>query len=55
MEDGVNQKIGTNEDARAAFKDWDPRIDRMLSFVDEVLEWRVRDLNVSLVQQGDLR
>ena len=41
MEDGVNQKIGTNEDVREAFKDWDPRIDKMLSYVDEVLEWRV--------------
>lgn len=41
MEDGVNQKIGTNDDVREAFKDWDPRIDKMLSYVDEVLEWRV--------------
>lgn len=37
----MNQKIGTNEDVREAFKDWDPRIDKMLSYVDEVLEWRV--------------
>lgn len=41
MEEGVNQKIGTNEDVREAFKDWDPRIDKMLSFVESVLEWRV--------------
>lgn len=41
MEDGVNQKIGTNEDVREAFKNWDPRIDKMLSLVDKVLEWRV--------------
>ena len=41
MADGVNQKIGTNEEVRAAFKDWDPRIDQMLEHVDQVLEWRV--------------
>lgn len=48
MEDGVNQKIGTNEEVRAAFKDWDPRIDRMLAYVDQVLEWRVSQVITSL-------
>jgi salicylate hydroxylase len=41
LEDGVNQKKGTNQDVRNAFKDWDPRIDLMLEHVTEVLEWRV--------------
>ena len=41
MADGVNQKIGTNEEVRKAFKEWDPRIDMMLEHVSEVLEWRV--------------
>ena len=43
MADGVNQKIGTNQEVRAAFKEWDPRIDKMLAHVEEgqVLEWRV--------------
>lgn len=41
MADGVNQKIGTNEEVRAAFQGWDPRIDTMLAHVENVLEWRV--------------
>ena len=41
MDDGVNQKVGTNEEVRKAFKDWDPRIDMMLEHVTEVLEWRL--------------
>ncbi|KAK4690386.1 hypothetical protein P7C71_g6390, partial [Lecanoromycetidae sp. Uapishka_2] len=41
MEDGVNQRTGTNEEVRKAFKDWDPRIDMMLEHVTEVLEWRL--------------
>ncbi|CAK7204857.1 hypothetical protein SEUCBS139899_007619 [Sporothrix eucalyptigena] len=41
MEEGVNTKIGTNEEVRARFKDWDPRLDAMLAHVDEVLEWRL--------------
>lgn len=41
MEDGVNQKIGTNAEVREAFKAWDPRIDMMLEHVTEVLEWRL--------------
>ncbi|GLB45033.1 putative lycopene cyclase protein [Lyophyllum shimeji] len=41
MEDGVNQKIGTNEEVREAFKGWDPRLDLILKHVDSVLEWRL--------------
>ncbi|KAM5361115.1 hypothetical protein ACJZ2D_013326 [Fusarium nematophilum] len=41
LEDGVNQKKGTNEDVRKAFRNWDPRIDKMLEHVTEVLEWRL--------------
>ncbi|CAK7227136.1 hypothetical protein SBRCBS47491_006467 [Sporothrix bragantina] len=41
MDEGVNTKIGTNEEVRARFKDWDPRLDAMLAHVDEVLEWRL--------------
>ncbi|KAH8812785.1 hypothetical protein F5884DRAFT_316912 [Xylogone sp. PMI_703] len=41
MPDGVNQKIGDNHEVRASFKNWDPRIDKMLEYVDEVLEWRL--------------
>lgn len=41
MAPGVNQKLGDNQEVRAAFKDWDPRIDQMLKYVDSVLEWRV--------------
>ncbi|OAA58652.1 FAD dependent oxidoreductase domain containing protein [Niveomyces insectorum RCEF 264] len=41
LPEGINTKVGTNADVRAAFKDWDPRIDAMLSEVDEVLEWRL--------------
>ena len=52
MDDGVNQRIGTNAEVREAFKDWDPRIDRMLSFVDSVLEWRVS--SSSCVLHGSL-
>lgn len=42
MPDGVNQRPGTADEVREAFKGWDPKIDRMLDFVSEVLEWRVR-------------
>jgi len=41
MPDGVNQRLGTASEVREAFKGWDPKIDRMLEFVSEVLEWRV--------------
>lgn len=41
MDEGVNTKIGTNEEVRTRFKDWDPRLDAMLAHVDEVLEWRL--------------
>ncbi|KAH8683828.1 hypothetical protein BGZ61DRAFT_495572 [Ilyonectria robusta] len=41
LEDGVNQKKGTSEDVRKAFKNWDPRIDKILEHVTEVLEWRL--------------
>jgi salicylate hydroxylase len=42
LPDGVNQRITPdNKAVRAAFKGWDPRIDRMLEYVDEVLEWRL--------------
>jgi salicylate hydroxylase len=42
MPDGINQRPGTAEEVREAFKGWDPKIDRLLEFVSEVLEWRVR-------------
>ncbi len=41
MDDGVNQNIGTNEEVRKAFKGWDPRIEKILEYVTEVLEWRL--------------
>jgi salicylate hydroxylase len=41
MPDGVNQQPGTADEVREAFKGWDPKIDRLLEFVSEVLEWRV--------------
>lgn len=41
MKDGENQSVGTNEEVRKAFKGWDPRIDKMLEYVTEVLEWRL--------------
>lgn len=41
MPDGVNQRPGTANEVREAFKGWDPKIDRLLEFVSEVLEWRV--------------
>jgi len=44
MEVGINQKIGTNKEVREAFDGWDPRIDRILGFVDSALEWRVSSL-----------
>jgi len=44
MEAGINQKIGTNKEVREAFDGWDPRIDRILGFVDSALEWRVSSL-----------
>jgi len=42
MPDGVNQQPGTSDEVRESFKGWDPKINRMLEFVSEVLEWRVR-------------
>ncbi len=41
MPDGVHQRLGTAGEVREAFKGWDPKIDQMLEFVSEVLEWRV--------------
>jgi salicylate hydroxylase len=41
MPDGVDQKAGTAEDVRKAFKGWDPRLDIMLEHVPSVLEWRL--------------
>ena len=41
MPEGENQRLGTADEVREAFKGWDPKIDRMLDFVSEVLEWRV--------------
>jgi salicylate hydroxylase len=41
MEDGVNQRAGTSDEVREAYKGWDPRIDKMLEYVTDVLEWRV--------------
>ena len=41
MPDGKNQRLGTAGEVREAFKGWDPRIDRILEFVSDVLEWRV--------------
>lgn len=37
----MEQRLGTNEEVREAYKGWDPRIDLMLSFVESVLEWRL--------------
>ncbi|KAE9402179.1 FAD/NAD(P)-binding domain-containing protein [Gymnopus androsaceus JB14] len=41
MAEGVNQKIGNSAEVRERFKSWDPRIGKMLEYVDEVLEWRL--------------
>src|ERR1700743_337212 len=41
MEAGVNQRPGTSGEVREAFKGWDARIDKMLEYVTDVLEWRV--------------
>lgn len=41
LPDGVNQRPGTAEEVREAFKGWDPTINRLLDFVSDVLEWRV--------------
>ncbi|KIH93584.1 salicylate hydroxylase [Sporothrix brasiliensis 5110] len=41
LADGVNTQIGTADDVRARFRDWDPRLDAMLAHVDEVLAWRL--------------
>jgi len=48
MPDGVNQRPGTADEVREAFKGWDPTIDRLLGFVSEVLEWRVCRLRLSI-------
>jgi len=50
MPDGVNQRLGTVGEVREAFKGWDPKIDLILEFVSEVLEWRV-----SFNEQDNLR
>ncbi|RFU30476.1 hypothetical protein B7463_g5881, partial [Scytalidium lignicola] len=41
MPDGVNTRISSTDAVRAAFKDWDPRISKILEYVDEALEWRL--------------
>ncbi|KAF2096043.1 FAD/NAD(P)-binding domain-containing protein [Rhizodiscina lignyota] len=41
MPDGVNQRISSKKEAKEAFKDWDPRILKILDYADEVLEWRL--------------
>ncbi|RDL40105.1 uncharacterized protein BP5553_00084 [Venustampulla echinocandica] len=41
MPDGVNQRPGKMEDVRDRFREWDPRILRMLEHEGQVLEWRL--------------
>ena len=41
LENGVDQRKGTSEEVRKAFKGWDPRIDMMLEHVTDVLLWRL--------------
>lgn len=55
MEEGVNQKLGTNREVRDAFKDWDHRIGRILEFVDSVLEWRVSFLLLSHTSEKNVQ
>ncbi|KAJ7639727.1 hypothetical protein DFH06DRAFT_640936 [Mycena polygramma] len=38
---GIDQRMGTAEEVRNSFKGWDPRIEKMLEFVDKVLYWRL--------------
>lgn len=38
---GVDQRIGTAKEVKNSFKGWDPRIEKMLEFVEKVLYWRV--------------
>ncbi|KAJ7348057.1 hypothetical protein DFH08DRAFT_1080210 [Mycena albidolilacea] len=38
---GVDQRMGTAKEVRNSFKGWDPRIEKMLGFVEKVLYWRL--------------
>ncbi|KAF9065130.1 hypothetical protein BDP27DRAFT_1332328 [Rhodocollybia butyracea] len=38
---GVDQRMGTAEEVRNSFKGWDPRIEKMLEYVEDVLYWRL--------------
>jgi len=38
---GVDQRMGTAKEVRNSFKGWDPRIEKMLEFVQDVLYWRL--------------
>ncbi|KAJ7285614.1 hypothetical protein C8J57DRAFT_1285352 [Mycena rebaudengoi] len=38
---GVDQRMGTVKEVRNSFKGWDPRIDQMLEYVEDVLYWRL--------------
>ncbi|KAF7343989.1 Salicylate hydroxylase [Mycena venus] len=38
---GVDQRMGTAKEVRNSFKGWDPRIEKMLEFVEKVLYWRL--------------
>ncbi|KAJ6578046.1 hypothetical protein B0H19DRAFT_574478 [Mycena capillaripes] len=38
---GVDQRMGTAKEVRSSFKGWDPRIESMLGFVEDVLYWRL--------------
>ncbi|CZR51329.1 related to salicylate hydroxylase [Phialocephala subalpina] len=41
MPDGVMQRPGDLATVRKRFKDWDPRLNRMLEHIGDVLEWRL--------------
>ncbi|KAI9710334.1 MAG: hypothetical protein M1820_002829 [Bogoriella megaspora] len=41
LPEGVNQKAGSNDEAREAFRGWDQRIDIMLQHATSILEWRL--------------
>ncbi|KAJ6562814.1 hypothetical protein DFH09DRAFT_1159686 [Mycena vulgaris] len=38
---GVDQRMGTAKEVRNSFKGWDPRIETMLEYVEDVLYWRL--------------
>ncbi|KAJ7219008.1 hypothetical protein B0H12DRAFT_1213228 [Mycena haematopus] len=38
---GIDQRMGTAKEVRNSFNGWDPRIEKMLGFVQKVLYWRL--------------